>query len=160
MTHDELEKIAAAEKASEQQHQQTIRVCTAAGCLSSRSDLVKEALTREIIESGMQHQCKVKGVGCMGLCSAGPLVSVEPEGVMYRGVTPDDAPDIIRSLDGQSQPEERLLCPVEAPFFKRQHKIVLENSGMHRSRAHRGLHRRRWLLGAGRRAHGDARRTR
>ena len=129
MTHDELEKIAATEKQNGREYQQCIRVCTAAGCLSSHSDLVKEALSKEIVETGMKHQCQVKGVGCMGLCSAGPLVAVEPDGVLYRGVTPEDASDIIRSLDGHGK-VNRLATPIEAPFFNRQVKIVLENAGI------------------------------
>jgi bidirectional [NiFe] hydrogenase diaphorase subunit len=129
MTHDELEKIAAIEKQKGSEYQQCIRVCTAAGCLSSHSDLVKEALSKEVVETGMKHQCQVKGVGCMGLCSAGPLVAVEPDGVLYRGVTPEDAPDIIRSLDGHGK-VDRLATPIEAPFFNRQVKIVLENAGI------------------------------
>ena len=52
-------------------------MCIAAGCLSSGADLVRDALKMEVVESGMQNEVLVKGVGCMGLCSAGPLVTVE-----------------------------------------------------------------------------------
>ncbi|MCL5746297.1 MAG: NADH-quinone oxidoreductase subunit NuoF, partial [Acidobacteria bacterium] len=102
-------------------------VCTAAGCLSAQSDQVKEAMEREVAESGMRNECQVKGVGCMGLCSAGPLVSIEPDGVLYSGVTPETAPEIIRSLDNGHGGAHQ--CGTDIPFFKRQHKIVLENSG-------------------------------
>ena len=127
MAIEELEKIIAAEEEQRKKIRQHICVCTAAGCLSAGSDKVKEALQKEIVESGFQSQCQVKGVGCMGLCSAGPLVSVEPDGVLYRDVTPEDAPEIIESLDGS--PFSRLLCPTDLPFFVRQNRIVLENSG-------------------------------
>jgi bidirectional [NiFe] hydrogenase diaphorase subunit len=63
----------------------------------------------------------------MGLCAAGPLVQVEPRGVMYQDVTPTDASEIVQSLD--DKPVERLVCPTNVPFFTRQKKIVLENSG-------------------------------
>ena len=127
MTLEELRKIAAAEHAARQKHNQHVHVCIAAGCLSSRSDEVKEALRKEILESGMQNTCAVKGVGCMGLCSAGPLVYVEPEGVLYSGVTPEGAPDIIRGLDSGSDGLDHVDTGI--PFFARQNKVVLENSG-------------------------------
>jgi bidirectional [NiFe] hydrogenase diaphorase subunit len=128
MTPEDLREIAVKEQKEQDKFQHRVHVCMAAGCVSSGSDSVKEALTREAIETGMKRECQVKGVGCMGLCSAGPLVSVETEGVLYRNVAPEDAPDIIRGLE-IGQPVERLRCSTEAPFFKRQTKIVLENSG-------------------------------
>jgi bidirectional [NiFe] hydrogenase diaphorase subunit len=75
----------------------------------------------------MKNEVLVKGVGCMGLCSAGPLVSVETEGKMFANVTPEEAPDVVGSLDtGAGGPQE---CPTNVPFFERQKKIVLENCG-------------------------------
>jgi bidirectional [NiFe] hydrogenase diaphorase subunit len=98
----------------------------AAGCLSQHSDQVKQSLEQQIQAGGVKH-CRVKGVGCMGLCSAGPLVSVRPAGTLYRAVTPGDAPAIVKSLGGA--PVERLVCPTDRPFFTQQTKIVLANSG-------------------------------
>jgi bidirectional [NiFe] hydrogenase diaphorase subunit len=70
----------------------------------------------------------------MGLCSQGPLVEVEEHHddgqtskVMYQNVKSDDAPEILESLD--KEPVERLVCPTDVPFFQRQTKIALENSG-------------------------------
>jgi bidirectional [NiFe] hydrogenase diaphorase subunit len=47
---------------------------------------------------------------------------------MYKHVTAADAPEILDSLDGA--PVSRLKCPTDVPFFSRQKKIVLENSGV------------------------------
>jgi bidirectional [NiFe] hydrogenase diaphorase subunit len=46
---------------------------------------------------------------------------------MYQGVIPEDAPEIVASLG--VEPVSRLTLPVDMPFFTRQKKIVLENSG-------------------------------
>jgi bidirectional [NiFe] hydrogenase diaphorase subunit len=127
MTAEELTKIAASENESRGEYRQCVRVCTAAGCLSSRADQVKDALEKQLTAHGLDKQCQVKGVGCIGLCAAGPLVSVEPNGVMYQDVTPEDAGAIVQSLDGE--PVKRLNCPTDHPFFRRQKKIVLENCG-------------------------------
>ncbi len=98
----------------------------AAGCLSCQSDAVRDALAKEAATRGIEGQCQVKGVGCMGLCSEGPLVSIST-GALYQHVSAADAGAILDSFDGR--PVEQLLCPTDTPFFQRQKKIVLENSG-------------------------------
>ena len=127
MTPEELGEIAATQQEAVLQFEHRIHVCTAASCLSSGSDLVKQEWAKEVVSQGRDKQCQVKGVGCMGLCAKGPLVSVKPDNLMYQSVTPQDAADIVKSMDGS--PVGRLECSTDQPFFRRQVKIVLENSG-------------------------------
>ena len=131
MTLEELQEIARAEKERQQSFTRRIHVCTAAACLSQRSDQVKAGLEAKVKEAGIEKSCMVKGVGCMGLCAAGPLVSVEPNGTLYQGVRPADenadVSEIVGSLS--STPVTRLQLSKELPFFRSQQKIVLENSG-------------------------------
>ncbi len=47
---------------------------------------------------------------------------------MYKRATANDAADIVASIEGD--PLSRLLCRTDVPFFQRQQKIVLENSGV------------------------------
>lgn len=70
MTIEELRKIAETERANEKKYAHRVCVCTAAGCLSSGGDHVLDAIKKEVVESGMKNEVLVKGVGCMGLCSA------------------------------------------------------------------------------------------
>ncbi len=126
LTSEDLPKIAETERAAAEDFDHTLHVCVAAGCLSQHSDQVVQGLEHQIHESGLKR-CRVKGVGCMGLCSAGPLVSVRPDGTLYQKVTPEDAPDIVKSLD--REPVQRLICSTDRPFFTKQTKVVLENSG-------------------------------
>ena len=63
MTPEELHKIAETELESRQPIEHTLCVCTAAGCVSTHSDKVKEALEQEIEKHGLKEKCKVKGVG-------------------------------------------------------------------------------------------------
>lgn len=128
MTPEELQKVAIIEQESQEQYDHRIHVCMAAGCLSNRADLVKQQLEKQIAANGLERRCTVKGVGCMGLCAAGPLVSIQPKGIMYQEVKPTDAPDIIQTLD--KAPIERLRCDTAMPFFKEQKKVVLENCGL------------------------------
>ncbi len=127
MTPEELEQIAEDERAEQGRFTQRVNVCVAAGCLSCQSQSVKDALDQEVNQRGAQDRCQVKGVGCMGLCSEGPLVSTSA-GVLYKKVEAADGPAILDSLE--SSPVERLVCPTDVPFFRRQQKIVLENSGV------------------------------
>ena len=110
-----------------------INVCVAAGCLSSRADQVKDALEKEVKAKGLDKQVQVKGVGCMGLCAAGPLVEIRDAKaqaqVMYQDVQADGRRRDRRASVGK-QPVKRLVCDTTVPFFARQMKIVLENCGL------------------------------
>jgi bidirectional [NiFe] hydrogenase diaphorase subunit len=127
MTPEELEQIAEDERASQGEFPHRVNVCVAAGCISCQSLSVKEAVDKEIASRGWQKKCQSKGVGCMGLCAEGPLVSTGT-GTLYQHVTPADAGEILDGLD--THPPDRLICRTDVPFFQRQKKIVLENSGV------------------------------
>lgn len=127
MTPEELAQIAEGERSARSRFTDRVNVCVAAGCLSCQSQVVKDALDKEVARRGTQDRCEVKGVGCLGLCAEGPLVSTS-SGVLYKHVAAGDEGNILDSLDGPSV--SRLLCPTDVPFFQRQKKIVLENSGV------------------------------
>ncbi len=129
--YERLDEITLAEQEVAERYDHSVNVCMAAGCMSSRSGAIKEAIDKEVEANGLERRCRVRGVGCMGLCAHGPLVAVDtgkPAETMYQYVTPEDASAIVGSLD--TTPVERLRCPTDVPFFQRQHKIVLENSGL------------------------------
>jgi len=136
----ELEELNAIATRERQKQQKTcIRCCTVGGCLSANALAVKEHLEEAITEAGKAGRVTVSGVGCMGLCSLGPLVRVDPEGILYDRVTPDKVKDIVASVAQNEQKSgDRQLAsqitpsqyqPDKHPFFTRQLKIVLENSG-------------------------------
>jgi len=127
MTPEELDQIAETERELQSRFTQRVNVCVAAGCLSCQSQPVKDAIDQEVARRGTKDRCQVKGVGCMGLCSEGPLVSTSA-GVLYKKVEVSDGAAIVDSLDGG--PVSRLVCSTDVPFFQRQKKIVLENSGV------------------------------
>lgn len=122
----ELQEIAEKERAARKKY--CLRCCTAAGCLSSKGMEVKVALEEAVKKAGKEDEVEVCGVGCLKMCAKGPLVHVEPQGVMYQKVQPSDAESIISALDGGETQVERL--DLEHPFFKNQVSIVLENSGV------------------------------
>ena len=128
MTREELRELREAEQERKQKYKHTVNVCIASGCVSLRSDKVKEALDKEVAERGLEDEVLVKRVGCVGLCSKGPVALAESTRIVYDGVTPEDAKTIIKNLD--KAPSKALRGAMETPFFRRQQKIVLEHSGL------------------------------
>ncbi|MFM6192711.1 NAD(P)H-dependent oxidoreductase subunit E, partial [Planktothrix sp.] len=113
----------------EQKAQKPIRVhcCTSTGCVAANSLGVKTEMEQAVKTAGLEDRVQVVGVGCMGFCGRGPMVEVEPAGLQYEKVTPEEAPSIIEAINGGE------AKPVQGdrhhPFFSRQLLIVRENSG-------------------------------
>ncbi len=128
MIAEELQKIAAEELANQEAFKHRIFVCSGTACLSAHSDQVQTELQRQVEERGLGHVCAITNGGCRGLCASGPLVSVEPQGILYQGVKAEDSAEILESLTTE-QPIKRLELSTDAPFFSRQKKIVLEYNG-------------------------------
>ena len=89
--------------------------------------------------------------GCQGFCQMGPLVTIEPDGILYTKVKPDDVDEIVETTLQGTQVVERLLyvdpasgvhCRGQAdiPFYVRQHRTVLQALRPHRSRRHPRVH--------------------
>ncbi|MEA4909337.1 MAG: NADH-quinone oxidoreductase subunit NuoF [Chloroflexi bacterium] len=122
-----LKEIALKQQEELARYEHVIYVCGSTGCVSSDSQLVLAALEKEVKLRSLQDKILVKQVGCMGLCAAGPVVSIKPDGVLYKMVTADDAGVILDHLG--SEPVERLKIDTDAPFFTRQVKVTLKHSG-------------------------------
>jgi bidirectional [NiFe] hydrogenase diaphorase subunit len=122
----ELQQLAGHERQT--QKKTRLRCCTAAGCLSSGGQAVKDALEKAVQGAGKAKRVQVAGVGCLRLCCDGPLVQADPSGTLYQKVTPADAPSIVAALDG-GQATAKQTDPNQ-PFFTKQTAIVLENSGL------------------------------
>ncbi len=102
-------------------------VCMAAGCLSLESDRVLDALAAGATQRGMDDVA-VKRVGCLGLCSNGPLVEVPESHRLFERVDASSAESIGAVLRGLAGGDEG-RSTADDPFFSRQRKVVLANSG-------------------------------
>ena len=115
----------------------TVTICRGTGCESHRSDQLHAMMEAEVARLGLP--VVVKRTGCHGLCELGPIVTVEPEGILYLRVQPKDIEDIAKSLmDGD--PVKRLLYrhPVtkkqiphyrDVDFYSKQTRLVLRHNG-------------------------------
>jgi len=124
---DLTELLEIAERERRTQKLVRIRCCVAAGCLSSNALEVKQRLEAAVADAGLSEQVEVCGVGCLRLCSRGPLVELEPDDRLYEHVAPEDAPSIVAAVNGGEATAARVATT--HPFFLRQLPIVLENSG-------------------------------
>ncbi|HEY32278.1 MAG TPA: NADH-quinone oxidoreductase subunit F [Dehalococcoidia bacterium] len=123
---------------SDSQHE--IIVCQGTGCVSGGAEQLYSLLQKELAELNLSDSVQVKGTGCHGFCQRGPLVVVEPEGLFYSKVGPDDIPDIARSFLPDGRPVDRLFyydstigrtlpCYHDIPFYYKQQRLVLRNCG-------------------------------
>jgi sirohydrochlorin cobaltochelatase len=72
-----------------------VLVCTNADCADRGGLLVLDAIRRAVRRAGVQREVRVTKTSCMGRCGEGPALVVYPDGVWYRGVRAEDAPDIV-----------------------------------------------------------------
>ncbi|VBB09694.1 respiratory-chain nadh dehydrogenase 51 kd subunit signature 2 [Lucifera butyrica] len=118
-----------------------VLVCGGTGCMSSGCKEVGAALKNEIKRWGLDREIKVITTGCIGPCSLGPVVIVYPEGILYRKVQARDVPEIVEQHLLTGNIVTRLLydapgCDEQSrsyrhiPFFSKQVKIALRNTGM------------------------------
>jgi len=123
-----LKEIIRKQREELERYEHIIHVCGSTGCVSSDSQAVLAAFEKEVNFLGLQDKVLVKQVGCMGLCAAGPVVSIKPDNLLYKTVKVEDVPQILRALV-KGEAVEDLLIDTSAPFFTRQQKVTLENSG-------------------------------
>ncbi|GIV62828.1 MAG: NADH dehydrogenase [Bellilinea sp.] len=124
-----LEEIIRKQREELERYQHIIHVCGSTGCVSSDSQAVLAAFEKEVKFLGLEDTVLVKQVGCMGLCAAGPVVSIKPDNLLYKTVKVEDVPQILRALL-KGEAVEELVMDTNQPFFTRQHKVTLENSGV------------------------------
>ena len=134
MNRQELLEMAQNELDRQKQFRCRLLVCASTPCISSGALAVEDALKKAVEAEGLQTEIETVGTGCLGPCSRGPLVTIQYQGkpdVIYEGVTTELAPLIIaKHLKGASVPElDANAIPSDWPFFAKQKKLVLAESG-------------------------------
>ena len=128
----------------------SVLICAGTGCIAGGAMHIYDNFRKECESRGLQvyvglhhdndeeKSLHVKMSGCHGFCEMGPLVHIEPMGIMYIHVKPEDCHEIIERtvlggeiidrltyhLDGVAYPRQE-----DIPFYKKQHRVVLENCG-------------------------------
>lgn len=118
----------------------TILVCGGAGCVSSGCAAVRDAVIRALTENHLTESVRVVETGCIGACSVGPAMLIEPDDIFYTCLTPEKAAEIVTANFRENRIIEEYTyydraagrhVPLlsEITFFARQKKIVLRNCG-------------------------------
>ncbi len=117
-----------------------VLVCGGTGCTSGGSDQVLQSLKEGVKANSLDKEISIVQTGCHGMCEAGPIVIVYPEGTFYTHVTPKDAKEIVAEHLLKGRIVERLLYkePItsesvphyyELPFYSKQVRLTLRNCG-------------------------------
>ena len=109
----------------------TACVCKASSCLAEGSAELERKLEASLTAQHV-NDVTVKPVGCIGLCSAGPLVQVPETGALFTNVDDAGITKIVGHLQSAKSviPKPAQSASSQQPFFARQQKIVLENCGL------------------------------
>ncbi len=125
---DDLQKVAEHELDFQRAYKYRINVCCSSGCVPFGALKVLKAFEEAVKEFGVEKECKVARTGCVGTCSVGPAVVIEPGDYLYQSVTPEKVREIVRDHVVLGLPAKEMLYRSEA-FFKKQHRLVLRNAG-------------------------------
>ena len=71
-------------------------------CCEARGSAELHAALKEQVKAlGLSAKIRVSRSGCLNRCAKGPNLMVFPDNVWHAGVTPEDLPEILRSLTGE-----------------------------------------------------------
>ncbi len=120
-----------------------VLVCGGTGCSSSGSANLIERFEQQLKEKGLENEVKVVRTGCFGLCEAGPVVIVYPEGTFYSRVKVDDVDEIVSEhllkgrkvqrliyVDHKTKESSAQKSLAEIGFYKQQQRVALRNCGV------------------------------
>ena len=120
-----------------------VLVCGGTGCSSSGSATLIDRFNEKLAEHGLDKEVKVIRTGCFGLCEAGPVVIVYPDGTFYSRVKPENVDEIVTEHLLKGRKVEHLVYTDHATheqnaskaledinFYKHQHRIALRNCGV------------------------------
>jgi bidirectional [NiFe] hydrogenase diaphorase subunit len=129
----DLHEVAEREREARFRTRWRVKACSSTACLSAGAGATIAAMQEACESDDLSLEAQVVPTGCMGLCSAGPLVRVLRRGGdthMYQKVTPEAGVEIIRSHVENEQDIPEYKLNQEIPFFTSQQRVVLANGGV------------------------------
>lgn len=148
---ENLEKIASDYKKMRDTVTRRMVICAGTGCIANGSLKLYDALLKEIQKAGINVAVELKAEdaspkshlsksGCQGFCQMGPLLSIEPDGILYCRAHAADAAEIVEKTLKNNELIDRLVykSPTDGshcrgtndiPFYTRQRRTVLKSCG-------------------------------
>lgn len=145
-----LDEIRVSSKEKIEKSSCRILICAGTGCLAGGSGQIYERMCELVAEhpdievkfgAEIAHgdgEVHIKKSGCHGFCEMGPLMRIEPMGILYTKVSLDDCEAIFERTIKKGEIIRHLLYKQdgieyqkqeEIPFYKKQTRLVLENCG-------------------------------
>jgi NADH:ubiquinone oxidoreductase subunit F (NADH-binding)/(2Fe-2S) ferredoxin/Pyruvate/2-oxoacid:ferredoxin oxidoreductase delta subunit len=117
-----------------------MRICAGTACHASGRVAVREAIKTELAARGLSDTVALVETGCHGFCEQGPILVIQPKGIFYPHVRPQDVPAIIEaSIQGDGVVEkllyrdpathEPIAHEADIPFYREQRRLVLALNG-------------------------------
>jgi len=118
-----------------------VLVCGGTGCTSSGALDIEAKFAEELAKHDLEKEVKIVRTGCFGLCEAGPIVIIYPEGSFYSRVSADDIARITEEhllkgrivtdlLYAESVEEDEIKSIDQVGFYQKQQRIALKNCGV------------------------------
>jgi NADP-reducing hydrogenase subunit HndC len=119
-----------------------VLICCGSGCVSNDSFEVRKTFEAELKKKKLDEEVRLVRTGCFGMCVAGPIVVVFPEGTFYCKVKPEDVPEIVeehllkgrivkRLLFHESIAEDNTIRSINnVSFYHKQKRVALVNCGV------------------------------
>ena len=117
--------------------------CGGTGCTANGSASIVQRFEEKIKEAGLEKEVKVIRTGCFGLCEAGPVVIVYPEGTFYSRLKVEDVDEIVSEhllkgrkvqhlvyADHVTHEQDTTKSLKDITFYKHQKRIALRNCGV------------------------------
>jgi NADH-quinone oxidoreductase subunit F len=125
--------------AEESKEKTCVNVCMT-GCRAYGAAEVLAALEEETKKQGFSAQVELRSTGCHGFCAKAPVIAIEPMGIQYQEVDPEDAAEIVALTLKQNRLIDRLAFkdpqtgnPIfygsQIPFYQKQVRRVLGKCG-------------------------------
>ncbi len=110
------------------------------GCRAHGAASVRKAIEEEIKKQGLTKQIEVRATGCHGFCAKAPVIAIDPMGIQYQEVNPEDAAEIVeqtlknnhlinRLAFQDPQTHQPIFYLNQIPFYRKQKKRVLAKCG-------------------------------
>lgn len=120
----------------------TLTFCDGSSCLRNQARQVRQTLEEELERQQIRQDVDIHLSGCLGMCSKGPILIVNPGYIMYGNLRPEDAVEIVQKHLVGGDPVSRLIIYEDhlfnrfyrifgdSEFFGRQMRITLRNCGI------------------------------
>ncbi len=124
-----------------ERHRADVLVCTCPACTKAGAQPLLEALREELARRELTGEIGIVETGSRGFCYMGPIVVVQPEGILYTGVQAADVPELVEEtlIKGRiverltyKEPSTHRAVPYykDIPFYGKQMRVVLRNCGV------------------------------